>query len=138
MNDENAKKTILARRARFVAAAMMGVGLASCEGKCAPSACLKIAVSEPDAAPMPCLSPPALLPDAGVSVSGGDAGDDAAADAGPADAGSADAGPADAGPADAGPADAGRPKPPPPPRRRCLSVAHPQPQICLLIDPGDR
>jgi hypothetical protein len=116
MNDESAKKVILARRARFVAAAMMGVGLASCEGNCAPSACLKVAVPEPDAAPMPCLSPPALPPDAGATVSGGDAGDDAAVDAGPADAGPV-----------------ARPRPVPPPPRVCLSV---RPSPCLKMGPG--
>jgi hypothetical protein len=119
MTDESAKKAILARRARFVAAAVMGVGLASCEDKCGrPLACLDVAAPAPDAAPTPCLSTPIPVPDAGATVSGSDA---------------IDAGPGDAGPGDAGADDGGATKSPPvpkPPPRPCLSRA-PEPKQCL-------
>ncbi len=59
--DESAKKAILARRAKFVAAALAGVGIAAC-GKdpvqSNPQQCLKIATPiehDAGAAPTPCL-----------------------------------------------------------------------------------
>ena len=93
MGDEEAKRIIFARRARFVAAAVAGLNLAMCGGKSEdnPQPCLSV-INEPadsgnpqpclsqvrdpvdaaadaadaDAEPQPCLSPPP--PD------GGDAG----------------------------------------------------------------
>lgn len=76
--NRDAKKEILARRARFVAAALAGAGLAAglsqCGGKTdrdtgagdagsdvAPNPCL--GMPQPDAEPRPCLEPPE--PDAG-------------------------------------------------------------------------
>jgi hypothetical protein len=88
MPEDDAKKAILARRARFVAAAMMGAGLVSCDRKSGePTVCLSIAVpSSADAAPTPCLTvlpPPPTTPDAGASVSDdGGAGDAGATDGG--------------------------------------------------------
>ena len=86
MSDDDAKKIILARRARFVAAAVASVGIAcgKTEAGSAPMPCLIVAIpsdaepppSDPGPPPMPCLSPmPA----------------DAAAFDPPADAGAADA-----------------------------------------------
>jgi hypothetical protein len=94
--DDEAKRIILARRARFIAAAVtIHAGVAAC-GKTDETAqpCLSVApadgsapqpclsVAEPprdagDASPQPCLSP--LPPDAG------DASDDGPGDAGDAD-----------------------------------------------------
>lgn len=58
--DEGAKKIVLARRARFIAAAVAGLGLACGKEKAAP--CLSIAAPQQDAAPFPeptaCLSAP--------------------------------------------------------------------------------
>ena len=132
MTDESAKKAILARRARFIAAAMMSAGLASCESTPSnPAVCLKIKVTSPDTAPTPCLSTPVPLPDAGATVS----------DGGPDDAGALDAGPADAGPADAG---APRKRTPPIPPAVCLSQRPPEPprprpspEVCLSYLPFD-
>jgi hypothetical protein len=94
MGDEEAKRFILARRARFVAAALAGLNAAMCGGQTdSPSACLSIALeagapqpcltqilpsdagasdagaSDADAAPQPCLAP--LPPDAGDAGDGG-------------------------------------------------------------------
>lgn len=115
MSDDSAKKTILSRRARFVAAAMMGAGAAGCSS-CTPEPCLSatpITAPPPtpclSVSPLPCLAPPAMPPDAGDSTGGQapDAGTDAGA----------------------------RPPPPPPPPRPCLSVLSPKvkppPQPCL-------
>ena len=74
MTDESAKNAILARRARFIAAAVMSAGLVSCDGCSAePAVCLKIRATMPDTAPTPCLStvPPVFLPDAGAALSDG-------------------------------------------------------------------
>jgi hypothetical protein len=94
MADDDAKKAILARRARFIAAAMMGAGLVSCEKKSPerfyggptpgdtppaaadPNVCLNMAPA-PETVPAPCLSAP--LPADGTS----DTVDAGANDAGP-------------------------------------------------------
>ena len=75
---DDAKKAILARRAKFIAAAVASVGIAC--GKTpmsSPEPCLSIAVDH-DAAPMPCLSMPLRPPDAGATAPA-DAGSDAEA-----------------------------------------------------------
>jgi hypothetical protein len=118
MSDESAKKTILSRRARFVAAAMMGAGAASCS-TCTPEPCLSAAPIT-DTAPVPCLSAApsvCLSPTAMPSDTGATTGRD---------------------PPDAGP-DAAAPPPMPclsmvppkvkPPPRPCLKPAQPKP--CL-------
>lgn len=75
---DDAKAIVLARRAKFVAAAVAGVGIACGKTETTPpQPCLSVAYV-PDAAPQPCLSPVAVPPDA-------------AADAGPTDAGPSDA-----------------------------------------------
>ncbi len=94
-SDEN-RRLILARRARFMAVTLAGIGVAvACGGKESdPSPCLSLAADggspdsearaclsiaePPDANPQPCLAP--LPPDAGDDASdggddGGDAGD---------------------------------------------------------------
>jgi hypothetical protein len=112
MRDDDAKRAILARRARFVAAAMMGAGLASCEREPPPVPCLSVAIVPPDAAPpQPCLSIAVLTPPpdgTGTTIGGG---------------------------ADAGSPDAGDVKP-----RPCLKIKPPDPQtpkprICLDVAP---
>jgi hypothetical protein len=91
MGDDEAKRVILMRRARFVAAALAGLNAAMCGGETdGPSAGVPVAVddggtpqpclsatappdagaSDADAAPQPCLSP--LPPDGGGD--GGDGG----------------------------------------------------------------
>jgi hypothetical protein len=80
VNDEEAKKTILARRATFVAAALAGVGAGTaCDSR--PFACLEppiatgattsdAASTTPSTPPMPCLAyvPPPAVPDAGADA----------------------------------------------------------------------
>jgi len=78
MGDEDAKRIILARRARFVAAALAGLNLAMCGGKSEtdPQPCLSVVSDDDGGNPQPCLSPPGPGPvDAAVDV--GDAGTDA-------------------------------------------------------------
>ena len=58
MGNDDAKRLILARRARFVAAALAGVAVA-CGG------------STQDADPQPCLSPPSQPRDAGSDADAG-------------------------------------------------------------------
>jgi len=82
MHDDEAKRAILARRARFLAAAVASVGLiAGCEKEgVPPHACLSAPMrledaaaedsqptNAPEAAPLPCLSPlpTEAKPDAG-------------------------------------------------------------------------
>ena len=55
MTDDDAKKVILARRARFVAAAMMGTGLVSCKTSDVPT-CLSPVQVQDDPPPQVCLS----------------------------------------------------------------------------------
>jgi hypothetical protein len=66
MSDDDAKKIILARRARFVAAAVASVGIACGKTESGPPMpCLSIAVpNDAEPPPQPCLSVP-LPPDAG-------------------------------------------------------------------------
>lgn len=84
MGDDEARRLILARRARFVAAALTGITAAMCGGEedgANPRPCLDVAQDggrpqpcldvAPDAEPQPCLAP--LPPDA--SDDAGDAGD---------------------------------------------------------------
>ncbi|MEO7096523.1 MAG: hypothetical protein ABI175_24910 [Polyangiales bacterium] len=88
MTDEESKKKILARRARFVAAALAsaGVGLAGCGGETSAdpikpgsdSGSLD-AADVADTAPSVCLSPP--LRDTDVDTANPDAGVDSTADA---------------------------------------------------------
>jgi hypothetical protein len=61
MSDDGSKKIVLARRARFIAAAVASVGIAcGKENKEPPMPCLSVAYIPPDAEPMPCLSPPPM------------------------------------------------------------------------------
>jgi hypothetical protein len=94
MGGDEARKLILARRARFVAAAFAGVA-ATCGGACEPDPCLSIAMDERDldggndGTPQPCLTPE-VFPDSGtdaqpqpcltppIDFDAGDGGDDAA------------------------------------------------------------
>ena len=64
---DDAKKAILARRAKFVAAAVVGLGTASCDS-CYPKPCLSVAYVGDAAPPRVCLSPPVMTVDAGASV----------------------------------------------------------------------
>lgn len=127
MTDDSAKKAILARRARFIAAAMLGTGLMSCDRKSSePTVCLSVMPQPPpDPPPQPCLSVaiPAPYPaDAGTTTGGG----------------TDDAGAADGGTTDAGPPPAPCLSPPLPPPRPCLSKAPlkppMKPSICLSFD----
>ena len=89
--DDDAKKRILARRAKFVAAAMAGVAAAAgaATGCDDSKVCLSLANYPPDAGdaaadaqPMPCLTP--IQPDASLDSptdAAGDASVDAALDA---------------------------------------------------------
>jgi len=109
MNDDS-KKLILARRARFVAAALAGVGVACGKEPAQPQPCLSpVYVAPPDAEPMPCLSPPVYVPpDADTTTTeASDAGAGAEPDA-----------------AKPMPCLSPRPNPTPPPRP-CLSVVPP-------------
>ncbi len=57
MADEESKRIILARRAKFVAAALAGLNAAMCGGETSePQPCLSIA-QEDGGSPQPCLSP---------------------------------------------------------------------------------
>jgi hypothetical protein len=90
--NEDAKRAIFARRARFVAAALAGVAVAACSdgGTGTPQPCLEPqldAGDDGDAEPQVCLAPPledSSTPDAS------DASTDTGADAEPADAAESD------------------------------------------------
>lgn len=74
---DDAKKTILARRASFVAAAIASVGIACGKTQSSPEPCLAVPMNhDPDAEapPMPCLSPVAAPVDAAVVDADVDAG----------------------------------------------------------------
>lgn len=133
MAADDDKKLILARRARFVAAALAGVSVAcGKEPSPPPQPCLSQTAEPPDAEPMPCLTPMMREePDTGAAA--------------PSDGGAFDAG----APRDAGATtttrsqkpDAGGPTPTPTP---CLSpplptnTNKPPPQPCLsVIKPKD-
>jgi hypothetical protein len=117
--DDDAKKAILARRARFVAAAMMGAGLVSCDPKSpGPFVCLSVSPPPPEAPPQVCLSVTFVEPFP-------PGGTDTTADGGVDDAGATDAGATDAGVS-----------PPPqvclsPVPAACLSHVPTKPSICL-------
>ena len=80
--EEDARAFILARRARFVTAALAGVSLATVACECGPQVCLEPAVppgsggsaGSPDAGPQPCLTPVALAETGGAGGAGGSAG----------------------------------------------------------------
>lgn len=57
--DDASKRLVLARRAKFVAAAVAGIAI-GCGKESKPQPCLSESVLEPDAAPppQPCLAPP--------------------------------------------------------------------------------
>ena len=76
MGDEDNRRLILARRARFVAAALAGVAAstAGC-GKAEP--CLSQVVNPDSGEPQPCLTPPNPNIDAGDAGADADAGSDA-------------------------------------------------------------
>lgn len=138
---DDARRAILARRSRFVAAALTGIGVA-CGKAAAPQPCLEVAPDATETAPMPCLSSPYVPRDAAAEEGdAGSAGPGAEAlgeDAGRADAGAAgpDAGRAGApARADAGSLAAPRPpktKPPLAPPRPCLLFSTvPDPRLTL-------
>jgi hypothetical protein len=116
MTDENARKAILARRARFIAAATLSAGMVSCGDVAnSPTVCLSIAMPPPtDTPPGPCLSvaPTPPTPPDGTGTSATDGGAPGAPDAG-------------AGPQ---PCLKVRPPPPPPPPQVCLSPRRPPPK----------
>jgi hypothetical protein len=124
MNDDDAKKAILARRARFIAAAMVGAGISvSCSNKDSPpQVCLSVAIDQ-DAGPPPgpsvCLSP---IPSPCLSVA-------------PPQPEAPDAGATirDAG-APPRPCLSQRPPSKPPKPQPCLSP--PPPKVCLDMPPG--
>lgn len=123
-NDE-ARKIVLARRARFIAAAVAGVGIACSDPK-RPEPCLSPIPEQPDPGPGPdvCLSvspQPCLEP-----MPPPDAGAPDAADSNP---------PA---PADAGaPAPADAPSAKPPGKTPATGPTHP-PRPCLKVAPKKR
>lgn len=134
----DARDKILARRAKFVAAALAGISVAYAEA-CKPQPCLEIAPTSPDVAPGPSLAPASTSSiDAAAAEPAADAGALEASAPSPAvqahealsDAGAADAG-KKRGASDAGEADAGRLKPLPPATR--LVVPPPPPRPCLLL-----
>lgn len=77
MDDDEAKRIVLARRARFIAAAMAGVAAAACDR---PRACLEppMVTTTAPTYPAVCLSPTAIpKPDAGTeNASASDASTD--------------------------------------------------------------
>ena len=79
MTDEESKKKILARRARFVAAAVASISMTGCGGdtEAEPQACLSDTGVDVDTGPTPCLTPAS---DTGGGDTTSDAGIDAAAD----------------------------------------------------------
>ena len=57
MGDEESKRIILARRAKFVAAALVGLNAAMCGGETSePQPCLSVALDD-GGSPQPCLTP---------------------------------------------------------------------------------
>jgi len=118
MVDDAARKKILGRRARFVAAAMVGIGVASCEKQSEPQVCLKVAPTN-TAPPEPCLSQPQQFPDAADQA-------DASA---PEDTGAADTSKPDTSKPDTAKPDTSKPTPHP-----CLKIA---PHPCLEMAPDE-
>ena len=74
MTDDEAKKVILARRARFIAAALSATMAGAATEACSPEPCLRIAdMGESGGAPNPCLSigVSGMVNSGGVGGSGG-------------------------------------------------------------------
>jgi len=118
-----ARRAVLARRTRFVAAALAGVSVAACGKSSGPDVCLKVSPPATETAPQPCLnvvSTPPIDPDAAPPM-GADGGASSPSDAGVSDANAAVA------PAKK---DAGA-TPPPTVPTVCLRVAPPPPRPCL-------
>lgn len=118
-----ARRAVLARRTRFVAAALAGVSVAACGKSSGPDVCLKVSPAPTETAPQPCLnvvSTPPIDPDAAAPM-------DADGGASTFDAGAPDANAAVA-PAKK---DAGATPPPPTVPTVCLRVAPPPPRPCL-------
>ena len=134
----DAREKILARRAKFVAAALAGVTVAGTEA-CKPQPCLEIAPAPSDTAPGPCLSAPWVPPvDAGGAEDAGTDGGsvdatDASRTADAGDASVADPGKTRAAAADAGSPDAGSRLKPIPPATRHVRPPAPPPRPCLLM-----
>lgn len=130
--EEQDREAILARRARFVATALIGISvLPGCDPFARSQPCLSIEPvrsGEPDAGqdppPMPCLSPVPNPPPSASSAAPPPSGSPQPcleiAPQPPPTASNSAGGPADAGP-------------PPPPPQPCLSVVRPPPppQPCL-------
>jgi hypothetical protein len=113
VSEEAARKLILARRARFIAAAVLGAGVSASEA-CTPQPCLEPPLqTSSSSAPQPCLSPPATAEPVTGPASG-------KPESGPPDAGARDAGTRNAGAPDAGMRGAVKPQPRP---MACLSVS---------------
>ncbi len=123
--EEQDRDAILARRARFVATALIGISvLPACDPFARSQPCLSIEpvrTGEPDAGqdpkPMPCLSP---VPDPPPSAS---------SDPPPQPCLEIAPQPPPSASNSGGAPDAGAPPPPPP--QPCLSVVRPPPQPCL-------
>ena len=77
MGDDESKRIILARRAKFVAAALAGLNAAMCGGETTsePQPCLSVARDDGGSPPQPCLSAPidAARPDAADAADDADA-----------------------------------------------------------------
>ncbi len=119
MSDDETRKLILARRAKFVAAAIASVGIACGKTGADPQPCLSPPPMEQDATtPQPCLS--VMIPVEPV-------------DAAPPIQTDSDAGAQPQpclSPMPNPPQDAGKPVPQP-----CLKVKPPTPQPCLSVAP---
>lgn len=125
---EESKKLVLARRAKFVAAALAGVSVACGKDPVPPpEPCLSVALDHRDAGPpVPCLTPVQADVDAGPPA--GDAGSSAGPDAGHTTRSQRDAG--------------APPKPVPclaPPLPTNTNTAKPPPRPCLsVVKPPDK
>ncbi len=115
---DDAKKAILARRARFVAAALAGIGIAC--GK------------DPAPPPQPCLSQPYNPPDASAPPEPCLSVEPTPVDAGPQDTGAPETSTSSSTTTQNDAKDAATPPPPPP--HPCLSVK-PPPTVCLKVAP---
>ncbi len=97
MTDDRTRRSILARRARFVAAALTAVGVGACSGEDEPQVCLTplgdASADTADSGPSVCLTPEP--PDTGFDAASSDA---TSSDAASSDATSEDAAPEDTGP----------------------------------------
>ena len=89
MSADDARRAILARRARFLAATALGLGVAACADRWLPAPCLKVSTPTFDGGPEPAesgdggLDASAAHPDAAkIGASSPSAGLTAVADAG--------------------------------------------------------